>query len=178
MPVSAIVATPGAANANAFCDVAFADQYHTDRPADAAAVAWLEGASADEKRAALIAMTRLLCAQYVWNGLAMSPTQALCWPRSGLYNRNGYLVDTATVPTEIQEATAAGAAQLLLDAAVDQASGETPQAQGLRALAVGDISLQFGDLADADTVPYAASELVPLAWGYVSGRSRMRPLVR
>ena len=67
----------GLANANAYADVADGDAYHEGH---LYASAWT-GATTASKTAALVMATRLIDAEYQFNGLRSMDAQALQWPR-------------------------------------------------------------------------------------------------
>jgi hypothetical protein len=67
----------GKADANSYADVADGDAYHDGH---LYASAWT-GASDDQKAAALVMATRLIDAEYQFNGLRSVDSQALQWPR-------------------------------------------------------------------------------------------------
>jgi hypothetical protein len=50
-----------------------------------------------------------------WLGDAVSSEQALSWPRVSVYNRNGYIVASDSIPQPIKDATCELAYALLLD---------------------------------------------------------------
>jgi hypothetical protein len=78
MPLTLIKETgAGLANANAYADVADADAYHAGH---LYATAWT-GATAVQKTAALVMATRLIDAEYQFNGVKTMDSQALLWPR-------------------------------------------------------------------------------------------------
>jgi hypothetical protein len=173
MPPSTLVATAGASNANAYVTLAVADQYHLDRPA--AGTTW-SSASADQKTAAILWATKLLDALYEWRGSVAGPTQALLWPRVGMYYRSGYGVDPAIIPAELQQACAEFARQLLV---ADRAGDSDVETQGITSLRAGSVALTFKDNVHAKTVPDAVVYLIPRTWGSPRGRlSPVRDLVR
>ena len=67
----------GKADANAYADVADGDAYHEGH---LYATAWT-GATAVQKTAALVMATRLIDAEYQFNGVKTMDSQALQWPR-------------------------------------------------------------------------------------------------
>jgi len=67
----------GKADANAYADVTDGDAYHTGH---LYASAWT-GASTDQKAVALAMASRLIDAEYQFNGLRSQSLQALQWPR-------------------------------------------------------------------------------------------------
>lgn len=105
----ALDATPGGASSNSYATVAEADAYHVNH---LYATAWT-GATTSNKEAALIWATRLLDEQVDWQGSASNLTQALRWPRYGVYNYDVVFFDHTTIPTWLKNATAELARWLL-----------------------------------------------------------------
>lgn len=174
MPVSTLVTTAGAANANAYCDVAFADQYHLDRPP--VGTTW-SGASFDQKSAAILWATKLIDDLYEWRGWTTDAVQILQWPRQGLIKRTGWeQLDIHSIPLEIQQATAEYARQLL---AGDLAGNSDIETQGITRLKAGPVEIGFKDTVVAKPVPDTVAILIPIAWGFVRNRNAVtRNLLR
>jgi len=173
MPVSTLVATAGSASANSYTTVAFADQYHLDRPA--VGTTW-STATADQKTAALLWATKLLEQYFEWYGFVTDSTQALLWPRTGLISLNRETsLDDSTVPTQIQWATAEFARQLL---ASDRAGDSAVETQGIKLLKAGSIRIDFKDNVQAKPIPDVVVNLIPDFWGYLKGSGEERELVR
>lgn len=91
----------GLANADALISVAYADTYH----ARIGNAAW---AGADEvKEPAIVRATSFLSNAYVWQGLRRrGRDQALAWPRTQVFDQEGYSVAFDAIPTEVQQAVA------------------------------------------------------------------------
>jgi len=68
----------GKADANAYADVADGDAYHAGH---LYATAWT-GASADQKAVALVMASRLIDAEFQFNGTRTTAVQSLQWPRA------------------------------------------------------------------------------------------------
>src|ERR1039458_7567790 len=113
----------GKADANSYADVADGDAYHDGH---LYASAWT-GAVADRKAAALVMATRLIDAQFQFNGSRTSASQALQWPRAecrdpdmGLVTLSALLpilsncVPYDTVPKAVVQATCEMARELLI----------------------------------------------------------------
>lgn len=168
MPVSTILTTAGAANANAYCDVAFADQYHLDRPA--VGTTW-SAATTDAKTAAILWATQLMDRMWEWAAPSY-PTdniQALLWPRTGILKANGWeYEDYHTIPLAIQRATAEYARQLLVS---DRAGDSDIQTLGVTSMKAGPVAFTFKDSVYAKVVPDTVWILIPEGWGCVRGRS-------
>ena len=166
MAVSTLVATAGASDANAYCTLAVADQYHEDRPA--ADTAW-STATVDEKIKAILWATKLLDALYDWTGWVADEDQALLWPRTGMWYRSGYYIDSDVIPLDLQHATAELARQLL---AGDRAGDNDVETQGITSLRAGPVALTFKDNVAAKVVPDAVYHMIPKQWGTPRGRAR------
>lgn len=166
MPVSAIVTTPGAANANAYCDVAFADQYNLDRPQNGSII-W-SSAQADTKSAAILWATVLMDRMWEWEGWVTTATQALLWPRQGMVKPNMWeYVDNMTIPIELKRATAEYARQLLMS---DRMADSQIETLGVTSMKAGPVAFSFKDSVYAKAVPDAVYNLIPCQWGYARGR--------
>jgi hypothetical protein len=167
MPPPTLVATPGAANANAYATLAQADAYHE---AHAHGDTWRE-TYVERKQRALLTATRLLDQHIVWGGTAASTTQRLAWPRTGLLDANGNVLSSTAIPERIAEACAELARQLL---AADRTADN--DAQGLTSLTVGSISMTWATPAQlVKVLPDAVWYLVAL-WGTVRTRSMEGPI--
>ncbi len=92
----------GRADANAYCDVSFADAYHTDR----GNAAW--AGTTGTKQAALIRATDFIERNYRFRGFPLLPaTQALQWPRVNVFTRDMLkLLPSDSVPDAVKKATA------------------------------------------------------------------------
>jgi hypothetical protein len=157
--ISSLVTTVGASNANAYVSLAVADQYHSDRPA--VGTTWSSATDVDKMQAILFA-TKLLDDLVEWTGWVVTETQALLWPRTGMWYRNGYSVSTTIIPTELQEATAEFARQLLV---ADRAADSDVETYGLESFKAGPASLSFNlDYVTAKVVPDLVVHMLPGEW--------------
>lgn len=163
--VSTLINAAGAANANAYCDVAFADQFNADRPA--VGTTWAD-ASVPAKTQAILWATMLMDDLWKWNGFPTSNLQLLLWPRQGMLKRNQWeYVDINTIPVELQRATAEYARQLLVS---DRAGDSDIETQGITRLTAGPVTLQFKENVVAKPVPDTVVYLIPSWWGTVTSR--------
>ena len=174
MPASTLIATAGAADANAYADVAFADQYHLNRPA--VGTTWAV-ATTEQKTAALLWATLLLDSLWVWEGYTTSATQALMWPRQGISHRNGWIyLNHETIPLELKNATAEYARQLLVS---DLAGNSDLETMGVTSMRAGPVAFTFKESVVAKPVPDTVVNLIPMWWGYLRTRATgVRPLQR
>lgn len=91
----------GLSNANSFISLAYANTYFADK-----GISTWTGTDA-VKEEALIRATAYLTVAYIWKGTKINGrTQALAFPRSGVYDLEGYEVADNAVPVEIQKSTA------------------------------------------------------------------------
>ena len=159
MAVSDLVAVPGASDANTYCTVADADQYHENHPQGGSA--WTAAAS-DQQVRALLQATRLLDAHVVWTGHAARIDQALAWPRAGMCDRNGYALDAGGIPPALRDATAEFARHVLR-ATDDRTADSAVVSSGIRELVAGPVELTFtGDRPDV--IPDAVWFLLVPSW--------------
>jgi len=93
----------GLTTSNAYATVAQADAYHERR---LHSQVW-EQATDDEKTRALIQATQELDDAVIWLGVPVNSSQALCWPRASVRNRNDTDdVSSSTIPQWLKDATA------------------------------------------------------------------------
>ena len=147
-----VIATPGADNANSYCTKAEAEAYHETRLHNSA---W-SAATDDSKNRALVTATRLLDDLIEWDGLPSYPeTQALQWPRSGLYTPVGAVIEENQIPLALKNAVAEYAFRLLEADLVANAS------QDLESVSVGDISVAFASGgAQRKPIPDSVMEMI------------------
>jgi hypothetical protein len=129
-----LITTPGAADANSYATVEEADEYHDGRLHDDA---WDNA----DKEAALVWAALLLDGWVVWTGQATYETQALVWPRKGMFNRNGFAIPETVIPREIKAAQSELARQLALN---DLMADDDVRRKDIRSLSAGSVSISFG----------------------------------
>ena len=109
--------------------------------------AW-QALSSTQQENALMYATMTLDYWVTWQGQRSSEDQALRWPRYGVYDCDGYLIDSNIVPRQVKNATSELAYYL-------QANNETaePDSKGIKSLKVGPIGIEFDKFdRDAATV--------------------------
>lgn len=97
-----LVATAGSASANSYTTVTFSDTYLLEERLGSSVWSTIDAAI---KEAALIAATREL-ERESYKGERATTTQALEFPRYGIYTRGGIAYDSTTVPDDVQRACA------------------------------------------------------------------------
>lgn len=127
----------GLATANSYLALADANTYHTDRGNST----WT-GTDA-VKQAALVKATTYLDAHYTWSsGYKKSEAQALQWPRTGAFDRDGYNVENEVPPAV--ESACAELALLALSETLGAALGQSRKREKVDVLEV-----EYQDNSDA-----------------------------
>lgn len=142
-------ATPGSTTANSFTTVEKATTYNALHLYGSA---WAAEAVTAKKENALILATRLIieAVQNRWAGVPSSTTQALPFPRMGVYTPlgNGFY-DRTIIPAMLENATAEYARRLLEDEELPDAEG-VAESLGIESLKAGPVSIKFRDGVDAE----------------------------
>ncbi len=163
----ALVATPGAADANTYATLDEAESYHEGH---LYATSWTGAAEATQK-AALVMATRLLDYHISWDGWKTNlETQKLAWPRQGLVTPESENVDDSTIPTFLKEATAEFA-RWLIDSDRTAEGGY----EGIKYLQVDVIKLVPGGPFTRKLIPPVVMEMIV---DYGRKKRRARRLVR
>lgn len=155
-----LVATAGAVTANSYATRAEADVYHQTHLYNAT---WL-AADDWQREAALIWATRLLDHQLEWEGEKVSGMQALRWPRAGVTDRDGWAIDSATIPVFLKHATAELARYLILEDRTSERS------YGISSVTADVVTVNFDKLDAKPVLPESVLSLVR-PYGSVSGTS-------
>jgi len=166
MGTAAIVATAKSTTANSYCTLAEADQYHDNRPA--VSTTWAD-ASENNKIRALLWATQLMESLFTWTGYATTTTQALGWPRTGLLERIDVVLDSDVVPSEVKNAEAEFARQLLV---ANRGQDNEIESQGITSIKAGSVFLQFTAAQYNKVVPDVVYLMIPQEW-FSSVRGRM-----
>jgi len=157
----ALNATPGSPTADSYATVAEGDAYHDT---SLFATGWTGAVLADKERALKMA-TRLLDSYYTWLGQRTFSDQALGFPRTGLFRDTTIVVDSATIPPEIRNATAEFGKFLLAN---DPNQQNEAAAQGITKIKVSTIELTFKDVIESKSIPDFIDLMIPEEW-YVGG---------
>jgi hypothetical protein len=95
----------------------------------------------------------------LWTGAPSDPDQALCWPRTGMFTRNGAAIASNVIPTSLKNATSEFARQLIV---TDRTADNDVIVQGVTSLRAGPVSLTFKEDLQFTMIPEAVSyQLVP-----------------
>ena len=93
-------ATPSSQAANSYLTLDEANTYFEGR---FGADLWMTFTD-DQKMQLILTSTKVLD-NCLFGGLKTDPTQPLNWPRKNLFNRDGRLIDRASIPAKMKEAT-------------------------------------------------------------------------
>lgn len=156
----ALIATPGASNANSFNTLAEFNEFLSNRLFTTTA----QAATDANKEAALIMSTRLIGGWFIWNGQASTSTQALPFPRIGLLNRNGFLIPSDVNPQELKDATSELALVLLNAGTSDPTANNEISALGISKIKASSVEIQFREIVGGKFMPEAVILLIPPSW--------------
>ena len=172
----------GKANANAYADVADGDAYHEGH---LYATAWT-GAAAGQKTAALVMASRLIDAEYQFNGTRSVDAQALQWPRVNCLDPDKAPVPVLTsllqldpfvpasvVPKALVQATCEMARELLI---ADRTAA--PAGEGLKYYNQSGTQTGYDKTDRRPVISPVAQAMLDKFGSLISGRSGAVRLVR
>jgi hypothetical protein len=172
----------GLADANSYADVADGDAYHAGH---LYATAWA-GATLEKKTASLVMASRLIDAEYQFNGFQTTDGQALAWPRYRCIDpdldpaiRVGRLmiwenwVPENVVPKNVVAATCEMARALLIE---DRTAN--PLGEGLKYTALGSNQTTFDKADRRPVIPRLAQNMLAKYGLQISDKSGAVRLVR
>jgi len=172
----------GKPDANAYADVADGDAYHEGH---LYAAAWT-AADAGRKAAALVMATRLVDAEFQFNGFKRSPSQALQWPRFdcpdpdanasalvGLLWRASNFVPSDSVPKGVVDATCEMARELQV---ADRTAA--PPGEGLKYQNIGTTQTGYDKSDRRPVITRVVQAMLSKYGSLVDGGSGVVRLVR
>jgi hypothetical protein len=153
-------ATVGGASSNSYLTEDEADTYFEGR---LHSELWTDLTDDEVKESALIMATRLMDAYTCFTGTATNEDQALKWPRTGMYNRNGFAIADDVIPQDLKNATAELAMILVGEDVTLQSQAE---ADGLEKVKAGPIEITWKDGFDfsSTTIPNGVTVLLVPSW--------------
>lgn len=114
----AIDPTVGGANSNSYISEVDAMAYFVDR---LDSTAWTNASVRDQQNALMMATMRLEAETY--DGVKVSTTQRLAWPRYSTYDRDFYVFSSTAIPVLVKQATCELALALLKEPSSFDVSG-------------------------------------------------------
>lgn len=172
-----VIVTPNAADANSFITLVEYSYYHERRlPLDPPVVV-----TGDIAARNVIMATRVLSAMVqprrslrwdkegkpyyytsrTWTGMIATDTQALAWGREGMFDSLGRAIPSNVIPQELKDATAEFAGQL---GNTDRTLDSDIAVQGITSIKAGSVALTFRDMVQAQVLPDAVLNLMPVSW--------------
>ena len=144
-----LVATVGGTTSNTLATLAEAESYFESRLHDDS---WSD-ASTDEKNTALAWAGRLMNT-LTWKVDVAATTQAMCWPRDNVYDRNGDEIATTTIPNDLKYGQIEWAFWLL-----QEDLSKDADSTGMDAVTVDVINVRFSrSKRQKDTIPNAVMQ--------------------
>ena len=172
----------GKVDANSYADVAEGDAFHE---AHLYATDWA-GATSTNKAIALVMATRLIDAQFQFNGFKRFNAQSLQWPREkcvdpdryegftvGLLLSGGRFVDNDKVPKAVADATCEMARELLI---ADRTAA--PPGEGLKYQNVGPDQTGYDKSDTRPVISHVAQAMLAKYGAQIKSKSGMVQLVR
>ena len=150
---------------NSYCSIDDADTYHEKR---LHVTDWSGETDDVNKEAALMWATRLIDESVEWSGSVVTSTQALAWPRSMVYDRNGYAFSQASIPTFLAEATAEFARELIAENRTAETNRDTI---GFKKMKIGELALEMNSFATKPVMPPAVWSMIKF-YCYKVGKTR------
>jgi len=109
----------------------------------------------DTKEGLLMWATMLLDSYpRAWTGGAVTETQALRWPRTGMSDRDGRAIAENVIPVALKRATSEMARQLL---ATDRTADNSVINKGISSIKAGSVALSFENLVTNNSILVARS---------------------
>jgi hypothetical protein len=157
--------TVGGEDSNTYISLASANTYFESR----LNVTNWTSASDDEKNRSLAMATRMLDDLYNFQGCKLTAAAALRWPRSNVYDIDGYYVSSEAIPTAVEEATCEQALELLKS---DITSTPTLLSQGFEEAQVGPLKIKANlSFQSASTSKNATNAIVGAGLGNLKSAS-------
>lgn len=143
----------GTADANSYASVADADDYHAGH---LYAGTWT-AADQQQREKALIMATRLLDEHVEWQGAKADDGNGLQWPRTGAYDRGGWLIGNNEVPADLKRAAAEFARLLLVE---DRTAFDEPETAGFKSVRAGSLAFEVETVDRRRLIPSRVAAMI------------------
>ena len=153
MATPTLIATPGATDANTYATLVEANAYMDAR---LHVEAWT-AASPDNRNKGLLWATAQLDDLVTWYGYKVSTSQALRWPRSGLYDVDGQSITSTAIPQFLKDATAEFAFHLLSE---DRTLETNRDLEGFKSLKVGPLAIVVDPNTQKPILPLSVQNII------------------
>lgn len=168
----------GFPDSTSFATVEFADTYVSFYIALAAATAWAELEPAAKQRHLMIG-TMSISNKYRlrWKGRRVEETQALPYPREGVYDQDDFLLDNDSIPLRLQQVTVEAAIRSML--LTDLEPDILPENLGIESISQKfDIFAQSIKYAGAKSTQPVITRIENLLTGLITGGMGQYPAER
>lgn len=159
----------GLTGSNSYASVAEATDYYD---VDRTATFWASLTN-EQREEYLQWATRILDAKVKWRGLKRSETQALAWPRTGAYDREGYAIASTIVPKPVKAALFELMKYLHTN---DLTSG--PDVGNLKSVKVDVVEVVYQDDTSQSTLPSIINYLLTGLGRMIHGGSTFGRILR
>jgi len=160
----------GKVDANAYANAADGDAYHDGH---LYATAWTAATLANKEKA-LVMATRLIDAEYQFNGVKVTTAQALQWPREDCFDPDGSdVLASNVVPRVVLDATCEMARELLI---ADRTAA--PEGEGLKYDNTGTTQRGFDKGDKRPVISHVAQAMLAKLGAVIKSRSGAVRLVR
>ena len=160
----------GLADANAYANAADGDAYHDGH---LYASAWTVATLANKEKA-LVMATRLIDAEFQFNGTKVTAAQALQWPREDCFDPDGSDgLASNIVPRVVRDATCEMARELLV---TDRTAA--PAGEGLRYENVGTTQTGYDKSDTRPVISHVAQAMLAKLGAVIKSRSGAVRLIR
>lgn len=139
-----LIATAGASDANTYTSLADAELYFETR---LHSETW-DDAVSEDKKAALLSATTFIDIAYDWAGYKATSEQSLRWPRTGVYDVDGFSVASTEIPSFLSDAISEMSFAILSDDRLLENA-----TSGFSQLKVGSIYMQMLSSTRAGIIP-------------------------
>ena len=159
----------GLDNATSYVSVANADDYFA---VDLNAAGWT-ALTTEQKELQLGWATRFLDQKTTWKGSPATTVQALRWPRTGTYDRDGVAIGGSVVPDEVAAATCELARWLLTN---NPSAGQ--DVEYLRRVVVDVVEVEYQENTTQTAYPSILNAILTGLGSFTVGRAQFSRIAR
>lgn len=154
-------ATPSGTSANSYADIQEFLDYWAGRSGSTVVL----NKTPDEQKQALVQATNFF-EPMLWKGIRSTQAQSLRWPRRGVVDQDGYMVDATVTHPNIKKACCEMAGQIL----IEDRTGDGGLIN-LKEIKVGPILVKFDEAARLSQIPPLVKQYI-MPFLKVGGNSR------
>jgi hypothetical protein len=158
-------------DANSYVDLDYANDYLDVN--SYISTTW-DALTDDQKERLLVRASKMLDTLVAWSGMRVDDDSGLRWPRSGVYDADGFLIPDDVIPEILKDATCE-LAGYLMSSDWSQPSGT----RGLKEIEVDVIRLDFdSNIARPSLPPFIIQMLAALGTVAQGSRPAFKPIIR